>query len=96
MFYLLVVSVQRLKMYYTYFNLFSWFYRTHSIAMGQILLDANYIESLTEKSEDFLDSPSLYKFCAISLNTNDDPDVITRMYTCLNLHCSKFMLNFFI
>lgn len=54
------------------------FSRTHSIAMGQILLDANYIESLTEKSEDFLDSPSLYKFCAISLNTNDDPDVITH------------------
>lgn len=62
--------------------------------MGQILLDANYIESLTEKSEDFLDLPSLYKFCAVSLNANDDPDVITRMYTSLNLHCTKFLLNF--
>ncbi|XP_065212151.1 putative 1-phosphatidylinositol 3-phosphate 5-kinase isoform X2 [Planococcus citri] len=36
--------------------------RTHSLAICQVLLDANYIENVGQKSADFIDGGALYKF----------------------------------
>lgn len=40
----------------------------HGIAIGQVLLDAGYIEDVMENQGDFLDGNSLYRFCSVLPN----------------------------
>lgn len=45
--------------------------RTHSLAICQVLLDAKYMENVTETSANFIDGPVLYRFCDVSEIIND-------------------------
>lgn len=40
----------------------------HGTAIGQVLLDAGYIEDVMENQGDFLDGNSLYRFCSVLPN----------------------------
>lgn len=40
----------------------------HGIAIGQVLLDAGYIEDVMESQGDYLDGNSLYRFCSVLPN----------------------------
>lgn len=51
--------------------LFLSFFRTHSLAIGQVLLDAFYIESLTSNSIDFIDGIVFYKFTEMAFKSNE-------------------------
>ncbi|XP_050432860.1 putative 1-phosphatidylinositol 3-phosphate 5-kinase isoform X2 [Adelges cooleyi] len=42
--------------------------RMHGTAIGQVLLDAGYIEDVMENQGDFLDGHSLYRFCSVLPN----------------------------
>lgn len=37
----------------------------HGTAIGQVLLDAGYIEDVMENQGDFVDGNSLYRFCSV-------------------------------
>jgi len=40
----------------------------HGTAIGQVLLDAGYIEDVMENEGDFLDGNCLYRFCSVLPN----------------------------
>jgi len=40
----------------------------HGTAIGQVLLDAGYIEDVMENQGDFVDGNSLYRFCSVLPN----------------------------
>lgn len=42
--------------------------RMHGTAIGQVLLDAGYIEDVMENEGDFLDGNNLYRFCSVLPN----------------------------
>lgn len=47
----------------------SFHFRTHSLAIGQVLLDASYIESQTSNSADFIDGLIFYKFTEMAFKS---------------------------
>lgn len=40
----------------------------HGTAIGQVLLDAGYIEDVMDNEGDFLDGNRLYRFCSVLPN----------------------------
>lgn len=42
-----------------------WLFRLHGTTIGQVLLDAGFIEDVIENHEDFVDGNSLYRFCSV-------------------------------
>lgn len=44
----------------------------HGTAIGQVLLDAGYIEDVMEDQGDFLDGNSLYRFCSVLPNQSNN------------------------
>lgn len=43
----------------------------HGIAIGQVLLDARYIENVMENQGDFVDGNYLYRFCPVFPNRSN-------------------------
>jgi len=43
----------------------------HGTAIGQILLDAGYIEDVMENLGDFIDGNYLYRFCSVLPNQSN-------------------------
>lgn len=66
---------------------------THSLAIGQVLLDANYIECVIEKSANFVDGPFLYKFCAVASSTTEESNIKSALSN-LFIHLLLLLLLF--
>lgn len=43
----------------------------HGIAIGQVLLDAGYIEDVMESQGNFVDGNYLYRFCSVIPNQSN-------------------------
>lgn len=60
----------------------------HGIAIGQVLLDAGYIEDVIENQGDFLDGNSLYRFCSVLPNQSNrnlkNTTVKSKVYGIIN------------
>lgn len=48
--------------------MYLYVFRMHGTAIGQVLLDAGYIEDVMDNEGDFLDGNFLYRFCSVLPN----------------------------
>lgn len=53
---------------YNSYSMHLYIFRMHGTAIGQVLLDAGYIEDVMENEGDFLDGNCLYRFCSVLPN----------------------------
>lgn len=49
----------------------------HGTAIGQVLLDAGYIEDVMESQGDFVDGNALYRFCSVLPNQSNKSIKVT-------------------
>lgn len=67
----------------------------HGTAIGQVLLDAGYIEDVMENQGDFVDGNSLYRFCSVLPNQSNNVKNIntkSKVYGSSNSNYKNIMI----